>query len=135
LALQAKEKSCLIIRESSKGSPAGIPVRTTPKVLSSAPKIIVGATTTKYNALDNKVRGTTNITTSRGNITQTDQRSSGQQQNHQGSIVNTPAKNNSTTTPVQPNGCFKCGELGHYANNCPKHNQQTSQRNSNQRAD
>jgi hypothetical protein len=24
------------------------------------------------------------------------------------------------TTPVQPNGCFKCGELGHYANNCPK---------------
>jgi hypothetical protein len=22
-------------------------------------------------------------------------------------------------SPVQPNGCFKCGELGHYANNCP----------------
>jgi hypothetical protein len=30
--------------------------------------------------------------------------------------VNTPAKNNNATTPVQPNGCFKCGELGHYAN-------------------
>jgi hypothetical protein len=39
--------------------------------------------------------------------------------------MNTPAKNNSTTTPVQPNGYFKCGELGHYANNCPRHNQQT----------
>jgi hypothetical protein len=49
--------------------------------------------------------------------------------------VNTPAKNNSTNTLVQPNGCFKCGELGHYANNCPKHNQQTPQRNINQRAD
>jgi hypothetical protein len=37
--------------------------------------------------------------------------------------VNTPTKNNSTTTVVQPNGCFKRGELGHYANNCPKCNQ------------
>jgi hypothetical protein len=49
--------------------------------------------------------------------------------------MNTPAKNNSTTTPVQPNGYFKCGELGHYANNCPRRNQQTPQRNNNQRAD
>jgi hypothetical protein len=63
--------------------------------------------------------------------TQTGQRSNGQQHNHQGSVVNTPAKNNSTTTPVQPNGYFKCGELGHYANNCPRHNQQTPQKNSN----
>jgi hypothetical protein len=29
---------------------------------------------------------------------------------------------------VQPNECFKCGELGHYANNCPKHGMQTPQR-------
>jgi hypothetical protein len=36
-----------------------------------------------------------------------------------------PVKN---TTPVQPNGCFKCGELGHYANNCPKRAVQTPQR-------
>jgi hypothetical protein len=49
--------------------------------------------------------------------------------------VNTPAKNNNTTTPVQPNGCFKWSELGHYANNCPRRNQQTPQRNSNQRTD
>jgi hypothetical protein len=32
------------------------------------------------------------------------------------------------TTPVQPSGCFKCGELGHYANNCPKRAMQTPQR-------
>jgi hypothetical protein len=49
--------------------------------------------------------------------------------------VNTPAKNNNTTTPVQPNGWFKCGELGHYANNCPRCNQQTPQKNNNQRTD
>jgi hypothetical protein len=57
------------------------------------------------------------------NNTQTDKRSSGQQQNRQGSTVNTPTKNNNTTTPVQPNGCFKCGKLGHYVNNCLRHNQ------------
>jgi hypothetical protein len=51
--LKAKEKSCLIIRENSKGGIAGIPIKTTLKVLSSAPKIEVGTTTTKYNALDN----------------------------------------------------------------------------------
>jgi hypothetical protein len=65
LALKAKGKSCRITRESSKGRPAGIPARTTPKVLSSAPKIRVGTTTIKHNALDNKVRGATNIRTSR----------------------------------------------------------------------
>jgi hypothetical protein len=57
LALKAKEKSYLITRESSKGSPVGIPVKTTLKVLSFAPEIRVGTTTTKYNALDNKVEG------------------------------------------------------------------------------
>jgi hypothetical protein len=30
------------------------------------------------------------------------------------------------TNPVQPSGCFKCGELGHYANNCPKRVMQDS---------
>jgi hypothetical protein len=59
------------------------------------------------------------------NSSQTGQRSSGYQQNRQGSVVNTPAKNNNTTTPVQPSGCFKCGEIGHYGNNCPKRNPQT----------
>jgi hypothetical protein len=38
------------------------------------------------------------------------------------------------TTPVQPNGCVKCGELGHYANNCPKREVQTPQRSSVQKS-
>jgi hypothetical protein len=48
--------------------------------------------------------------------------------------VNTQAKSNNNA-PVQPNGCFKCDELGHYANNCPRRNQQTPQKNSSQRTD
>jgi hypothetical protein len=32
------------------------------------------------------------------------------------------------TTPVQPYGGLKSGELGHYANNCPKRGMQTPQR-------
>jgi hypothetical protein len=63
--LKAKGKSCRISRESTKGRPAGIPVKTTPKVLCSAAEIKVGTATTKYNALDNKVRGATNIRTIR----------------------------------------------------------------------
>jgi hypothetical protein len=47
--------------------------------------------------------------------------------------VNTHAKSNNA--PVQSNGCFKCGEFGHYANNCPRRNQQTPQKNSGQRTD
>jgi hypothetical protein len=66
LALKAKGKSCRIIRESSKGRRAGIPITTTPKVLSSALKIRVGTTTIKYNAFENKVRGAINIKTNRG---------------------------------------------------------------------
>jgi hypothetical protein len=68
LALKAKEKSWVIIRESSKGTPVGIPIRITPKVLSFGPETRVGTTTTKHNALDNKVRGATNIRTSRGTV-------------------------------------------------------------------
>jgi hypothetical protein len=49
--------------------------------------------------------------------------------------MNTPTKNNNKTTLVQPSGCFKCGEIGHYANNCPKRNPQTPQRNNIQRVD
>jgi hypothetical protein len=47
------------------------------------------------------------------------------QQNRPALTPGAPARN---TTPVQPNGCFKCGELGHYANNCPKRGMQTPQR-------
>jgi hypothetical protein len=64
--LKAKGKSCRITRESTKGRPAGIPIKTTPKVLSSAPEIKVGTTTIKHSALHNKVRGATNIRTNRG---------------------------------------------------------------------
>jgi hypothetical protein len=65
LALKAKGKSCQVIRESTKGRPAGIPGKTTPKFLSSAPEIRVGTTTIKHNALDNKVTGATSTRTSR----------------------------------------------------------------------
>jgi hypothetical protein len=63
--LKAKGKSCWITRESTKGISVGILGKTTPKVLSSAPKIRVETTTTKYNALDNKVREATNTRTNR----------------------------------------------------------------------
>jgi hypothetical protein len=38
------------------------------------------------------------------------------------------------TTPVQPSGCFKCGELGQYANHCPKRVMQSPQRDSGNRS-
>jgi hypothetical protein len=41
-----------------------------------------------------------------------------------------PVRSNS---PVRPNGCFSCGELGHYANICPKRNMQTPQKDIGQR--
>jgi hypothetical protein len=65
LALKEKRKSCRITRESTKDRPAEIPVKTTPKVLSSAPDIRVGTITIKHNALDNKVREATNTGTNR----------------------------------------------------------------------
>jgi hypothetical protein len=49
--------------------------------------------------------------------------------------VNTLARTNNPTIPVQPSGCFKCGKTGHYANNWPKRNPQTPQWNNNQRFD
>jgi hypothetical protein len=66
LALKAKEKNYLITRENSKDSPAGIPIRTTLRVLNFALEIRVGITTITCNALDNKVREATNIRTSKG---------------------------------------------------------------------
>jgi hypothetical protein len=65
LALKTKGKNCPITRGSTKGKPVGTLDKTTPKVLSPAPETRVGTTTTKHNALDNKVRGTINIRTSR----------------------------------------------------------------------
>jgi hypothetical protein len=41
-----------------------------------------------------------------------------------------PVRNNS---PVRPNGCFNCGEFGHYANICPKRNMQTPQKDNGHR--
>jgi hypothetical protein len=63
--LKAKGKSCRITRGSTKGRSAGIPVKTTPKVLSSCPENRVGITTIKHSALDNKVREATNTRTNR----------------------------------------------------------------------
>jgi hypothetical protein len=36
-------------------------------------------------------------------------------------------------SPVDPNGCFNYGELGHYASICPNHNIQTPQKDNGQR--
>jgi hypothetical protein len=55
----------LTIRENSKDILVGIPDKTTLKVHSSALEIKMGITTIKCNALDNKVRGATNIRTIR----------------------------------------------------------------------
>jgi hypothetical protein len=41
-----------------------------------------------------------------------------------------PVRNNSL---VHPNGCFNCGELGHYDNICPMRNIQTPQKDNGQR--
>jgi hypothetical protein len=65
LALRAKEKNCLIIKGNFKASLAGILARTTRRVLSFALGIRV-ETTIKCNALDNKVRETIKLRTSRG---------------------------------------------------------------------
>jgi hypothetical protein len=66
IGLESKRKELLDHKRKFQGRPAGIPVRTTPKVLSSAPEIRVGTTTTKHDALDSKVRGQTNTRTNRG---------------------------------------------------------------------
>jgi hypothetical protein len=51
------------------------------------------------------------------------QQQSGQQTPRQGNSNSTPMK---TSAPSTPNLCYRCGESGHYANHCPKkQNQQT----------
>nr|CAB3502402.1 unnamed protein product [Digitaria exilis] len=53
-------------------------------------------------------------------------RTPNQQQNRSGNGT-PPVRTNNPATPVPPNGCFKCGDMGHYANKCPKRNPQTPQ--------
>jgi hypothetical protein len=43
------------------------------------------------------------------------------QQNRQGTPTGTPMRNNATA-PAGGNTCYRCGEVGHYANRCPKGN-------------
>jgi hypothetical protein len=50
--------------------------------------------------------------------------------NHHQDHSEAPVRSNS---PVRPNGCFNCGEFGHYANICPKRNMQTPQKDNGQR--
>jgi hypothetical protein len=47
-------------------------------------------------------------------------RTSESQQTRQGVTMNTPAKANNPIVLMHPNGCFKCGELGHYALSVPR---------------
>jgi hypothetical protein len=131
--LKAKEKSCPITRESSKDCLAGLLARITQG--SQFRSRNQSGNNYQMQRFGQQGQRSNQYQTQQRNNTQTGQRSSGQQQNHQGSVVNTSAKNNNTNTPVQPNGYFKCGELGHYANNCPRRNQRTPQKNSNQRTD
>jgi hypothetical protein len=46
-------------------------------------------------------------------------------QNHQNTPTGTPVSNN-TPTSTGGNRCFRCGEVGHYANGCPKRNVQNT---------
>ncbi|XP_072151463.1 uncharacterized protein [Setaria viridis] len=61
------------------------------------------------------------------------QRNSNSQHNRANHATGTPARTNQVT-PVRPNGCFKCGEVGHYANACPKNNTQIPQKTNGQKS-
>jgi hypothetical protein len=46
-------------------------------------------------------------------------------QNHQGTPTGTPMRNNAPA-PTGGNTCFRCSEVGHYANHCPNGNVQNT---------
>jgi len=46
-------------------------------------------------------------------------------QNHQNTPTNTPMRN-PNSAPVGKDTCYRCGEIGQYANNCPKRNDQNT---------
>jgi hypothetical protein len=122
IGLESKRKELFDHKRKFQGQSNRNTIRITRRVLSSAGN---QSGNNNYQTQCSRQQGQTSnqYHNQQRNNTQTSQRSSGYQQNRQGSVVNTLAKNNSTTTPVQPNGCFKCGELGHYANNYPRRNQ------------
>jgi len=50
-----------------------------------------------------------------------------QQQNHSGNATGASVRTYNPIMPIHSNGCFRCGELEHYANICPTCNMQTPQ--------
>jgi hypothetical protein len=119
LAFKAKERNYLTTKESFKVSPAGIPARTTLKVPQFLSGNQGGNNYQVQRSGQQDQRNNQSQNQQRSN-SQTNHRSGGSSQNRQGGASNTQARSNNA--PVQPNGYFKCGELGHYANNCPKRN-------------
>jgi hypothetical protein len=78
---------------------------------------------------------------SSGNYTQNLQHSTQQPQHSSHQTPHAPSHHQDhsevpvrSNSPVRPNGCFNCGELGHYANICPKRNMQTPQKDIGQRS-
>jgi hypothetical protein len=115
LALRAKEGNCLTIKGSFKVSLAETHARTTSLFRSGNQ----GGNNYQVQRSGQQGQRSNQTQNQQRNNSQTNQRSGGNSQTRQGGAMNTQAKSHNNTL-VQLNGYFKCGELGHYANNCLK---------------